>query len=155
MLIIGLIGVGTGILLVYLQFQFSAEQSAFRSAVSCITPQTAITSESCTYTGPATVTGSHHQVRLFVDMTFAAMPGRSFTTSFSTQREPPAASVATGTTAMVQLWNGKVTRFAGIGTADDPEYLPTNSLGPGLIFAAVGLGVSAAGIYLARRAWRR
>lgn len=140
---------------VYLQLQYAGEQRAFDSAAVCSTPQTAAASQSCSYTGPATITGSHRDVRIYVDLTFAALAGRTFMTSFSTKREPPSNAVSTGGSQTAQLWDGKVTKFAGVGTVDDPDYLQTNSIPAALIFAAAGLGVSIWSAFLVRRAWRR
>jgi hypothetical protein len=150
-----LIALGTGVVLVYLQIQYGGEQTAFHSAAVCSTAQTAATSQGCTYTGPATITGSHRDVRIFIDLTFAALPGRTFTTSFSTKREPPSNSVSTGVGQTAQLWNGKVTKFAGVGTVDDPDYQTTNQIPAALVFVAVGLGISIWSTFLVRRAWRR
>ncbi len=154
-LAVGLIAVGAGVVGVYLQLQYGAEQTVFHSAAECSTPQTAATSQNCSYTGPATITGSHRDVRLFVDLTFAGLPGRTFTTSFSTKREPPSNAVGIGVSQTAQLWDGKVTKVAGVGTVDDPDYLPTNSIPGALVFVAAGLGISIWSTFLVRRAWRR
>ncbi len=144
-----------GVVGVYLQLQYAGEQVAFHSAALCSTPQTAAASQSCSYTGPATITGSHRDVRIYVDLTFAALPGRTFTTSFSTKREPPANALSTGVNQPAQLWDGKVTKFAGVGTVDDPDYLTTNQIPGALFFVAVGLFISIWSAFLVRRAWRR
>jgi hypothetical protein len=144
-----------GVVGVYLQLQYAGEQVAFHSAGVCSTAQTAAASQSCSYTGSATITGSHRDVRVYVDLTFAALPGRTFTTSFSTKREPPSNTVSTGVSQPAQLWDGKVTKFAGVGTVDDPDYQTTNQIPAALVFVAVGLGISIWSTFLVRRAWRR
>ena len=154
-LAVGLIAVGAGVVGVYLQFQDATEQTAFHSAAACSTPQTAATSPSCSYTGPATITRSHRDVRIYVDLTFAALPGRTFTTSFSTKREPPSNSMSTGVSQTAQLWDGKVTTFAGVPTVDDPDYLPTNQIPAAGVFVVAGLAISIWSTFLVRRAWRR
>ena len=143
-----------GVSLIYFQLHTSAEQSAYRAATVCASPSTTVMSESCTYTGPATVTGSSRQTALSVSMTFTDLPGRSFTAKFSTRREPSPDYASIGASATAQLWGGRVTKFAGVDTADDPDYLPTNSLGPGVVFFIVGLGVTIWAIGLVRNAWR-
>jgi hypothetical protein len=153
-LAVGLIAVGAGVVGIYLQLQNGGEQMAFHSAAVCSTPQTAATSQSCSYTGPATVTGNHRDVRIFIDLTFDALPGRTFATSFSTKREPPSNSVSAGVSQTAQLWNGKVTKVAGVGTADDPDYLQANAIPAALVFVVVGLGISIWATFMVRRAWR-
>jgi hypothetical protein len=154
-LAVGLIGLVVGVGGVYLQLHWADEQKAFHSAAECSAPQTAAMSRSCSYTGPATITGSHRDVRIFVDLRFAAMPSRTFTTSFSTKREPPTNTVSAGISQAAQLWDGKVTKYAGVGTVDDPDYQQTNAIPAALIFAVVGLFISIWSTVLVRRAWRR
>jgi hypothetical protein len=154
-LAVGLIGLVVGVGGVYLQFLYASEQKAFDSAAVCSTPQTAATSQKCSYTGLATITGNHRDVRIVIDLTFAALPGRTFTTSFSTKREPASNSASAGASQTAQLWSGKVTKFAGVGTVDNPDYQPSNQIPAALVFVAVGLGISIWATVMVRRAWRR
>ena len=153
-LAVGLIGIVAGVFFVYVQIQYRDEQSAFQAAAACSTPETAATSQRCTFTGPATIKATHRSIRIFVDVTFAALPDRTFTTSFATNREPTSEMVRVGVTQTAQLWDGKVTKFAGVGTVDDPEYL-VSSVPEALAFVVAGLVVAIWSSFLVRRAWRR
>ena len=147
-------GLVAGVLLVYSGLRISADVSAYRSASSCGSASDALTAEQCIYTGPATVTASRRQQKLSVDLLFSSLSGRSFTATFATDREPPPRSLSTGSSVTAQLWNGHVTKFAAVGTVDDPDYFAMNNLVPGIIFALVSLLAAWWGIGFVRIAWR-
>jgi len=154
LLLVAVGGLVAGLLLVYSGIRNGAAMSAYRSAATCRAPSDALTGEQCIYTGPATVMGSTRQTKLSVDLVFSDLPGRSFTAQFATDREPPQASQSTGSLVTAQLWNSQVTKFADVGTVDDPDYFARNNLVPGIIFALVSLLAAWWGIGFVRIAWR-
>lgn len=154
LLLIAVGGLVAGLLLVYSGIRIGAELSAYRSASTCRSPSDALTGEQCIYTGPATVTGSRRPQKLSVDLAFNSLPGSSFTATFATDREPSQDSVSTGSTVTAELWSGHVTKVAGVGTVDDPDYFAMNNLVPGIIFALVSLLAAWWGIGFVRIAWR-
>lgn len=87
-------------------------------------------------------------------MRFSGLPGRSLAAQFATDREPPRGSVTTGSSDTAELWNAHVTKFAGVGTVDDPDYFPKNNLVPGIIFALVSVVALYWAIGFVRIAWR-
>jgi hypothetical protein len=154
LLLVAVGGLVAGLLLVYSGIRNSAELTAYRSASACTSPSDALTGEGCIYTGPATVTGSRRPQKLSVDLAFSGLTGSSFTATFATDREPSQDSVSTGSTATAELWNGHVTKVAGVGTVDDPDYFAMNNLVPGIILGLVSLVAAWWGIGFVRIAWR-
>jgi hypothetical protein len=61
--------------------------------------------------------------------------------------------VATGSHVKAELWDGHVTRLAGVATSDNPELLPGNFLPAAAIAAIVGAVVIFWGVQFARKAW--
>lgn len=151
---IGCASLIAGIVLGSLHVHNNAELKAFRAASACGTAADALTGESCTYSGTATVTGSSRDTTLSVDLAFAGLTGRSFTAHFATDREPDASSASKGANVAAQLWSGKVTTFAGVATSDNPAFLPTDLFWGGVIFALLGVVGIYWGIGFARNAWR-
>ena len=143
-----------GLALIYFDFHNNAELKAYHSTASCATPADALSGESCRYTGDATVTGSSGQPVISIDVTFSELPGHTFTSTFSDLDEPSAETVVTGKTETAELWNGRLTRFAGVTTLDNPEKLPLNLASGGWIIAVFGLVLAAFCIVYACRAWR-
>jgi hypothetical protein len=141
--------------LIYFDFHNNAELKAYRSAASCTAPADALSGEACRYTGLATVIGSTGQPVISIDVAFSELPGRTFTSKFSDQDEPSAATVVNGATEPAELWNGRLTTFAGVTTLDSPEKLPLNLATSGWIAAVFGLILAAFAIFYVRRAWRR
>jgi hypothetical protein len=154
LLAIAVAGLLAGVLLIYSGLLISADVSGYRSAVSCRSPSDALTAEHCIYTGPATLTGSTRQQKLSVDFVFSGLTRRGFTATFATDREPPANSISTGSSVTAELWDGHITKFAAVGTVDDPDYFAMNNLVPGIIFALVSLLATWWGIGFIRIAWR-
>lgn len=152
-LFVAIVGVATGVILVYFDYRNSGELRAYRSAATCATASAALTADSCRYTGLATVTASSQQTTLSVSLSFPSLPGHSFVATFPSDREPGAASIGTGATAPAVLWNGEVTEFAGVTSVQDPEYLPSNLAGSGWIMVVIGLGLAAWAVTLVRQAW--
>ena len=126
--------------MIYFNFHNAAELNAYRTATACASPADALNSESCRYTGAATVVGSSRQKLLSLELRFDGLAARAFTATFATGREPDAASASTGAQETGELWNGHVIKFAGGATTDDPEFRPPNLLIGGIFFgAAFGL----------------
>jgi len=154
LLAIAVAGLVAGVLLIYSGLRIGADVSAYRAALSCRSASDALTAEHCIYTGPATVTGSTRQQKLSVDLVFSSLTGRDFRATFATNREPPEDSISTGSSVMAELWDGHITKFAAVGTVDDPDYFAMNNLVPGIIFALVSLLATWWGIGFVRIAWR-
>ena len=154
LLMIAVGGTAAGVLLVYSGLRNDAEVSAYRSATSCSSPSDALGAEHCIFSGPATVTGIARQQKLSVDLVFDGLPGRKFTATFATDREPAHGPPSIGATATAELWNGHVTKFADVGTVDDPEFFAMNNLVPGIIFELVSLLALWWAIGFIRIAWR-
>lgn len=154
-LVIGILAIAAGMAGIYAEIQSNRDRAAFHAALACEAAQSASKSPRCKFTGPATITGTHRDVRIFIDLTFAALPGRTFTTSFSTKREPPSSVVKVGSTESAQLWDGKVTTFGSVGTADDPDYETQGQIPGALVFVVVGLALAIYSAFLVREAWRR
>jgi hypothetical protein len=106
-LLVAIVGIATGAILVYFDYRNSGELRAYRSAAVCATASTALTADSCRYTGLATVTASSQQTTLSVSLSFPSLPGHSFVATFPSDREPDAASIGTGAPARAVLWNAK------------------------------------------------
>jgi len=153
LLAIALAGLVAGTLLIFSGVRNAADLNAYRSAAECSSPSDAVAG-GCRYSGVATVTASQRQSKLSVDLRFEDLPGRSFTAQFATDREPLEVSTATGSSVTCELWNGKVTKFDGVGTVDDPDYFAANNLIPGVIFFVVSLVATYWGIGFVRLAWR-
>jgi hypothetical protein len=153
LLAVAVAGLATGVLLINSGLRISADVSAYRSASICRSPSDALTAEHCIYTGPATVTGSKRQQKLSVDLVFSGLTGRGFTATFATDREPSGDSLSTGSSVTAALWDGHITKFAAVGTVDDPDYFAMNNLVPGIIFALVSLLATWWGIGFVRIAW--
>jgi hypothetical protein len=153
-IMIGCAALIAGIVLGYLHLHNNAELNAYRAATACAAAADALTGETCTFSGPATVTRSSRDTTLSVDLAFAALSGHSFTAHFATDREPGPSTTSQGANVTAQLWSGKVTRFADVATSDNPEFLPTNLAIGGVIFAVVGVVGIYWGIGFARKAWQ-
>jgi hypothetical protein len=149
------ITVGNGLFFLYLFISESSDIAAYASAPSCALPIDAMNGRGCRYDGQARVLGISRPERLQVSVAFDALPGGTFTTRFTVPNEPDITTLKVGGSASAELWNGKLTRFAGKISEDDPEQLtPT----PYLITAGFS-GVFAVVIFLlaiplARAAWR-
>lgn len=150
---IGIVATGAGAVFLYFDFHNSAEAKAYRSALACSAPGDALIADSCRYTGPVTVTRSTRDTALTIDLVFSGLAGQTFTTRMPLSGAPPDAATATGATATAELWSSRVTRFADVTTADDPENQPMNLALGGWIFVVTGLGFTAWALSLVRRAW--
>jgi hypothetical protein len=152
---VGVIVVGNGVFFLVMYFGNSSDVAAYTSASSCASPTDAVSGRGCRYAGQAHVVSTSRPVRLEVTVAFDALPGRTFTASFTVPNEPDSASLTVGGSVAAELWNGKVTRIEGKTSADDPETFTTT---PYLIVAAFSgvfaLVIFALAIPLARRAWR-
>lgn len=154
--VLGLIGVVVGVVNIVYYAQFNAETSTYQAAATCSSASQAAASDKCKYEGDAKVLSTSRDTRLEVTVSFDALSGRSFSTSFPTANEPAAGTLQAGSTAPAELWNGLVTQLAGKPTVDDPENLPAGQLLPlGLFFGILGAVIFVLGVLLARRAWRR
>lgn len=130
--------------------------SAYESAAACASASDAVTSDRCRYDGDATVVSTGRSALLTAVVRFDSVPGRTFSTRFASDSEPAGGALTAGGKAPATLWNGRITRLAGVATVDDPHNsLTSTNL---LVAAFVGLlsiaGV-AAGAFMARDAWRR
>ncbi|HET7467291.1 MAG TPA: hypothetical protein VFL29_11540 [Candidatus Dormibacteraeota bacterium] len=152
-LAVGILGLGAGALLVYFDFRNSGQLRDYRSAGACQAASDALTTDTCKYSGSATVAGTSGQAALSVDLKFDSLPDHTFQVSFPTDREPDSSSLNTGASAPAVLWNGEVTEFAGVSSAENPNYLPQNLALAGWIIVVFGLGVGALSAPLVRRAW--
>ncbi len=150
---VGVIGAVAAGALTYFNFRNADLQSAYRAATACALPSDALAGEGCRYTADATVTGSSMSNYLTVSVTFDQLSGRTFTTAFGKGLEPPPELVATGSLVRAELWDGHVTRLAGVATSDDPDLLPGNFLPAAGIGAIVGALVIFWGVQFARKAW--
>lgn len=125
-LAISVISVGVTVGSVYFTFRYAIEQNDYRSATRCPAPSSALSGDSCRYSGSATVVAVRPGDPLSIDVVFAGLPNRAFAVKFWKGRDPASALVAQGATATADLWDGRVTRFAEIDTTDSPEDLPKN-----------------------------
>jgi hypothetical protein len=153
MLFAGLVGVVAGAALVFFDYRNSAELRAYQSAAQCQAATDAVTTDTCLYSGQATVAGTSRGSTLSVDLTFASLPGRAFTATFPADREPPATALESRGTGQAELWNGLVTRYAGANSVQNPEYLPKNLTPAGLILLVVGLSATGYAVLRVRQAW--
>jgi hypothetical protein len=153
-IIVGCASLLAGIVLGYFHIHDNAELNAYRAAGVCAAASDALAGETCIYTGRATVSASTTTTLLTLNLTFAGISGRSFTADFPTDREPDASSVAQGANVTAELWNGEITKVAGVASTTNPEYLPTELLIGGFIFGVLGLVAIYWGIGFARKAWR-
>lgn len=144
-----------GLAAVYSGLHTSAEIQAYQSAGTCAAPADALSGGTCRYTGTGTVTGTSTQSALEVDLTVSSLPGHSFVATFPFNREPDQSALTTGATAPAEVWNGQVTEYAGVKSAQEPEYSVQGLAPIGLGFVIAGLFVMTWGAYLARQAWRR
>jgi len=155
-ILVGCAAVVAGVVGVYFHFHDNAVLDAYRKAATCALAADALTGDGCRYSGAATVTGSSRDTTLSIDLVFAGLEARRFIVSFATDREPAASSITTGATATAELWNGRVTRFAGVSTAVSPENVPdpNDLLIGGVVFMLAGAIATFWGIQFARNAWR-
>ena len=154
-ILVGVISLGAAAALTYFYVRNTGEMGAYRAAPVCASPSAALTGESCRYTGAVTVAGRSRQTKLSIDLRFDALPDRTFTATFATDREPDTASVSVGAHLTALLWGGHVTSLAGVATTDDPEFLPTsNFLTAAAVFGIAGVIVIFWGAQFGRIAWR-
>lgn len=154
-MVVGVAVAGLGLTALYSDFHTRAEVQAYSAASICPAPVDALSGDACRYTGVATVLETSEQSTLSVALSLNAFPDRDFVATFAISDEPAPSSLTRGATAAVEVWNGEVTKYAGVHSLEDPELAPQN-LGPGgWGFSAAGLGVLGLGIFLATRAWRR
>lgn len=154
-LAVGGVGILTGLVLVYFQLHNTAEVNAYRSARPCSAPIQAISGEACKYAGAASVTGASGGDAPAIDVTFSGLRGRTFVAQTSADNLPSRLSMVSGAQVTAELWNGKVTTFAGVKTFDSPDFLPTDLLPAAGFIAVLGAAVSAWSLTLVRKAWRR
>ena len=152
---IGCMSFIAGLLLGFLDYQLSSRLSAYQAAPACAVASDAAMGSSCQYTGSATVTGSSRQTTISIQLAFASIPGRTFTTAFATENEPTAGSVATGAVVTAKLWDGRVTRVGDVDTVDDPGNRPSphGLLLGAAVFGCLGILGIVWGIQFARSAW--
>jgi hypothetical protein len=154
-IVLGVVGVAVGIVTFVFYVNFNGEISAYESATTCSSAAQAVASERCRYQGDANVLSTARDIRLEATVSFDAVSGRIFSTSFPTSNEPAADALKVGSKSPAELWNGLITRLAEKPTVDDPENLPANQLLPlALFFSIGGLVLVVVGALLARRAWR-
>jgi len=160
-LVVGLTGMVVGILLLYFQVQFSAELSVYQSAGACAAAADALNGATCRYSGAATVTSEFDPTTRTVGLSFAALPGRTFTARFISPHslrpavhEPNSSSASAGSSITAELWSGRVTKFAGLETVDSPENIPPGMTPAAAFFGLVGLFVAVCAAALVPRAWR-
>ena len=153
LLLISAAGTAIGAVAVYLDYRYSAELHAYQSADRCSLAASALTTETCRYVGDATVTATSRQSALFVTLSVTGLARHSFVATFPLDREPAASELTDGTTAPAELWDGLITEYAGVKTADNPEFLPQLAA-IGWTLVVVGVGLMGWGVTLARKAWR-
>jgi hypothetical protein len=152
-LIIAVLGLLACVVLLVFDVRDSGLISAYQSASNCSSPSDALNGDACRYQGQAQVISTSRQTRLEAVISFAALPGRTFSTSFPTNDEPDSSALKAGASVAGELWNGKVTRLAGKATVDDPEGYPTSALLEiAALLAVLSLPLLAIGIWLARSA---
>ena len=154
-LFLALAGTVVGIVVIYFDVRNSVELRAYQSSGACASATAALGTDTCRYTGAATVASTTQQSTLAVNLTFAALPGRAFVATFPSDRAPDPSVLATGASATAELWNGEVTQYAGVKSVQNPEFLPQNIAAIGGLLVAVGAGLIAWAFVLVRRAWRR
>ncbi len=155
LIVIAAAGAGLGAAAIYSDFHTSAEVRAYQSAGTCAAAADSLSTDTCRYLGQATVTGTSQHDHLSVNLSVDSLPGHTFTATFPISREPASSSLSAGATAPAEVWNGQVTEFAGVKSAQDPEFMPQGLALGGVGLVVAGLGLIAWGVFLARRAWRR
>lgn len=154
-LFVALAGTALGLAVIYFDARNSAELRAYRSSGECTNAAAALGTETCRYTGTATVVTTTQQSTLAVTLAFSTLPGHTFVATFPSDREPDLSALETGASAPAELWNGEVTKYAGVKSVQDPEFLPQNIAAIGGLLVAVGTGLIVWAFALVRRAWRR
>ncbi len=111
------------------------QQGAYASAPTCAVQSAAIASNSCRYTGSATVVILGDGVNL----AFAGA-NRSFPMHFSNY---DTVGYGDGDQVQAELWSGRVTLVNGVKTDDNPDVGATGWEALGLALLLVGLGPAA------------
>ena len=152
----GVIAVGNGIFFLVMYLGNNSDVAAYTSASTCASPTDAMSGRGCRYTGQAHVVSTSRPLRLEITVAFDALPGRTFTPSFTVANEPPTTALKVGGSVAGELWNGKVTRLADKMSDNDPDtYTTTPYLIVALFSEVFALVIFALAIPLARRAWRQ
>ena len=154
-LLFALAGTIVGLVVIYFDVRNSAELHAYQSSGVCASASDALATDTCRYTGAATVTSTAQHSTLEVDLTFSSLPGQTFVTTFPNDREPDPSALAMGASAQAELWNGHVTQYAGVKSVQDPEFLPQNIASIGGLLVIVGVGLIVWAFTKVRKAWRR
>ena len=115
---VGLLGLSSGVVLLVLSRSYADDLGAYDASPQCAPPSAALVSRNCRYSGQAQVTRVHRDTFLDADVAFAALPGRSFSTSFPTDHEPNGDALKTGAIAPAVLWSGRIRELAGQPTVD-------------------------------------
>lgn len=153
--VFGLAALVTALVLFGLYLSYTADISAYRGAGNCASPGDALNSKSCRYVDQASVLSIHRGALLNVTLEFAALPDRSFSTSFASVHEPSVGALTVGGKASAELWNGHITDLAGHQTVDNPQNKPTDAfIGLAPFFALLGVGMLFGSILMVRAAWR-
>jgi hypothetical protein len=156
LVLVGLLGLSSGVVLVVLSRSYAGDLSAYDASPQCAPPSAALLSRNCRYSGQAAVTSVHRDKFLDAVVAFAALPGRSFSTSFPTDHEPSADALKAGGTAVAVLWNGRIRELAGQPTVDNPQNRPIEPFrNLSLLFGLAGVVVLVGGVFQGRAAWRR
>ncbi len=142
------------LVVLYLDRLDTAQVSAYHSASSCAAPADAMGSQACRYQGQARLVRTWRDTRLYAEVTFDSMPGRTLETNWPTTHEPDPASVEPGATVDAEIYGGKVTQLAGQHTVDNPENVPKDLWVLSVFFGVLGLPALFLGWQTARSAWR-
>ena len=150
---IAVVGLTVGLATLYVDRHDAAELSAYNAAATCAAPAGALLSEGCRYKGEASVVRTNRDTILHAAVSFASLPGRTFTTAWPLHTEPDPASLSPGTTVDAELWSGKVTKLADTMTVDSPKNVASGLWELSVFFGVLGVPLLVWGVLLARSAW--
>ncbi len=116
--VVNLILVVTGILGYFGDVAFA---DSYGSARACASPADALTGQACRYQGQAQVLSTSSNSALEAKVAFESLPGRTFYVGWATVAAPDMTLLTVGEWVDAELWDGRVTRFAGRPTGSDPQ----------------------------------
>ena len=117
-IVVNLILVVTGI---FGYFRDVAFADSYGSARACASPADALTGQACRYQGQAQVLSTSSNSGLQAKVAFESLPGRTFYVGWGTVAAPDMTLLTVGKWVDAELWDGRVTRFAGKPTGSDPQ----------------------------------
>ena len=142
-----LIGLGLTVFFLRLDYDYSSRTAAYDAAPSCAS---ASNISNCRFEGPATIVHKRTDSNgdPLVDLSFDQLGGKVVTAYPENRYMAEWQGWQEGTAVSAELWQGVVTKVAGVPTRGNPDELPNGGLTPVVLFGIATLALLAGMVVL-------